>query len=166
MLSNCANIQQSTFPHQPKAGGPPFLSRTGNALCSFHLDANAFLRSVTLISSTILPYTPTLWNQLSTRQTAGAVGRQLFYAIPYRIVNRQKLYRRKASKIFPSLEDHILIKFSHSIVHNVQSPALKQTRLPYIKISRICRHSRQSVVSNPSACQMVESRILHVWMRE
>ena len=38
-----------------------------------------------------------------------------------------------------------------NIVHNVQSPALKQTRLPYIKISRICRHSRQSVVSNPSA---------------
>ena len=28
-----------------------------------------------------------------------------------------------------------------NIVHNVQSPALKQTRLPYIKISRICRHS-------------------------
>ena len=35
------------------------------------------------------------------------------------------------------------------MVHNIQSPALKQTRLPYIKISRICRHSRQSVVSNP-----------------
>ena len=38
-----------------------------------------------------------------------------------------------------------------NIVHNIQSPALKQTRLPYIKILRICRHSRQSVVSNPSA---------------
>ena len=38
-----------------------------------------------------------------------------------------------------------------NIMHNVQSPALKQTRLPYIKISRICRHSRQSVVSNPPA---------------
>ena len=83
-----SNIQQSTFPHQPKAGGSPFLSRTGNALCSFHLDANAFLRSVTLISSTILSYTPTLWNQRSTRQTAEAVYRQLFYAIPRRIVNR------------------------------------------------------------------------------
>ena len=53
-----------------------------------------------------------------------------------------------------------------NIVHNVQSPALKQTRPPYIKISRICRHSRQSVVSNPSACQMVESRILYVGIRE
>ena len=53
-----------------------------------------------------------------------------------------------------------------NIVHNVQSPALKQTFLPYIKISRICRHSRQSVVSNPSACRMVESRILYVGLRE
>ena len=52
------------------------------------------------------------------------------------------------------------------MVHNIQSPALKQTRLPYIKILRICRHSRQSVVSNPSACQMVESRILYVGIRE
>ena len=53
-----------------------------------------------------------------------------------------------------------------NIVHNVQSPALKQTRLPYIKISRICRHSRQSVVSNPSACRMVESRIHYVKQKE
>ena len=53
-----------------------------------------------------------------------------------------------------------------NIVHNVQSPALKQNRLPYIKISRICRHSRQSVVSNPPACRMVESRILYVGIRE
>ena len=30
----CSNIQKSTFPHQPKAGGPPFLSRTGNVLHS------------------------------------------------------------------------------------------------------------------------------------
>ena len=99
-----SNIQQSTFPHQPKAGGSPFLSRTGNVLCSFHLDANAFLRSFAFSSSTILPYAPTLWNQLSTRQTAEAVCRQLFYAIPRRIVNRQKLHRRKAPKILPSLE--------------------------------------------------------------
>ena len=34
---------------------PPFLSRTGNVLCSFHLDANAFLRSFAFSSSTILP---------------------------------------------------------------------------------------------------------------
>ena len=27
-----SNIEDSTFPHQPKAGGPPFLSRTGNVL--------------------------------------------------------------------------------------------------------------------------------------
>ena len=53
-----------------------------------------------------------------------------------------------------------------NIVHNVQSPALKQTRLPYIKISRICRHSRQSVVSNPSACRIVESRIHYVKQKE
>ena len=53
-----------------------------------------------------------------------------------------------------------------NIMHNVQSPALKQTRLPYIKISRICRHSRQSVVSNPSACRMVESRIHYVKQKE
>ena len=92
------------FPPSALADGPPFLSRTGNVLCSFHLDANAFLRSFAFSSSTILPYAPTLWNQLSTRQTAGAVGRQLFCAIPRRIVNRQKLYRREASKIFPSLE--------------------------------------------------------------
>ena len=52
------------------------------------------------------------------------------------------------------------------IVHNVQSPALQQTRLPYIKISRICRHSRQSVVSNPSACRMVKSRMLYVGIQE
>ena len=29
------HIEDSTFPHQPKAGGPPFLSRTGNVLHSF-----------------------------------------------------------------------------------------------------------------------------------
>ena len=50
-----------------------------------------------------------------------------------------------------------------NIVHNVQSPSLKQTCLPYIKISRICRHSRQSVVSNPfSLWLVVESRMLYV----
>ena len=32
-----SNIQKSTFPHQPKAGGPPFLSRTGNVLHAFLL---------------------------------------------------------------------------------------------------------------------------------
>ena len=30
-----SNIEDSTFPHQPKAGGPPFLSRTGNVLHAF-----------------------------------------------------------------------------------------------------------------------------------
>ena len=30
-----SNIVDSTFPHQPKAGGPPFLSRTGNVLHAF-----------------------------------------------------------------------------------------------------------------------------------
>ena len=39
----CSNIQQSTFPHQPKAGGPPFLSRTGNVLHSSRESAFACL---------------------------------------------------------------------------------------------------------------------------
>ena len=39
----CSNIQKSTFPHQPKAGGPPFLSRTGNVLHSFRQSAFACL---------------------------------------------------------------------------------------------------------------------------
>ena len=32
-----SDIQHSTFHHQPKAGGPPFLSRTGNVLHASHL---------------------------------------------------------------------------------------------------------------------------------
>ena len=31
----CSNIEDSTFHHQPKAGGPPFLSRTGNVWHAF-----------------------------------------------------------------------------------------------------------------------------------
>ena len=38
----CSNIQQSTFPHQPKAGGPPFLSRTGNLLAPAPINSNSF----------------------------------------------------------------------------------------------------------------------------
>ena len=37
------NIQHSTFHHQPKAGGPPFLSRTGNVLHSSRESAFACL---------------------------------------------------------------------------------------------------------------------------
>ena len=40
----CSNIQHSTFPHQPKAGGPPFLSRTGNVSHAFLFLAFLFLR--------------------------------------------------------------------------------------------------------------------------
>ena len=39
----CSNIQHSTFPHQPKAGGPSSLSREGNVLHAFLLLAFAFL---------------------------------------------------------------------------------------------------------------------------
>ena len=72
------------------------------------------------------------------------------YSIPsaWRLVESRILYvgiREIMQHIFRSGRPY------PNIVHNVQSPALKQTRLPYIKISRICRHSRQSVVSNPSA---------------
>ena len=38
-----SNIQKSTFPHQPKAGGPPFLSRTRNVLHSSRESAFACL---------------------------------------------------------------------------------------------------------------------------
>ena len=38
----CSNIQESTFPHQPKAGGPPFLSRTGNLLAPAPINSNSF----------------------------------------------------------------------------------------------------------------------------
>ena len=68
----------------------------------------------------------------------------------YKKVKILKLHKGGACNTFPVLEDH----------------SLKQTRLPYIKISRICRHSRQSVVSNPSACRMVESRTLYVRAKE
>ena len=37
------DIQHSTFPHQPKAGGPPFLSRTGNVLHASHLQGFCIL---------------------------------------------------------------------------------------------------------------------------
>ena len=37
------HIVDSTFPHQPKAGGPPFLSRTGNVLHSSRESAFACL---------------------------------------------------------------------------------------------------------------------------
>ena len=33
------NIQNSTFPHQPKAGGPSSLSREGNVQHAFHLQS-------------------------------------------------------------------------------------------------------------------------------
>ncbi len=37
------DIQHSTFPHQPKAGGSPFLSRTGNVLHASHLQGFCIL---------------------------------------------------------------------------------------------------------------------------
>ena len=109
-----SNIEKSTFPHQLKLAVRPFSPERETCWTPPLCEAFAFLRSLSLRSSTILPYAPKLWNQLSTRQTAEAVCRQLFYAIPRRIVNGQKLYRRKASKIFPSLEregDHLLVRW-------------------------------------------------------
>ena len=38
-----SDIQHSTFPHQPKAGGLPFLSRTGNVLHASHLQGFCIL---------------------------------------------------------------------------------------------------------------------------
>ena len=38
------HIEDSTFPHQPKAGGPPFLSRTGNVSQAFLFLDFLFLR--------------------------------------------------------------------------------------------------------------------------
>ena len=38
-----SDIQHSTFHHQPKAGGPPFLSRTGNVLHASHLQGFCIL---------------------------------------------------------------------------------------------------------------------------
>ena len=87
----CSNIQESTFPHQPKAGGPPFLSRTGNLRAPAPINSNSFCEIALFIFSSIL---------ISSSQNVYL----LFYAIPRRIVNRQKPYRRKASKILPSLE--------------------------------------------------------------
>ncbi|WP_270456448.1 hypothetical protein, partial [Allisonella histaminiformans] len=37
-----SNIEQSTFPHQPKAGGSPFLSRTGNLRAPAPINSNSF----------------------------------------------------------------------------------------------------------------------------
>ncbi len=86
----CSNIQQSTFPHQPKAGGPSSLSREGNLRAPAPINSNLFCEITLFIFSSIL---------ISSSKNVYL----LFYAIPRRIVNRQKLYRTKAYKTFPSL---------------------------------------------------------------
>ena len=50
----CSNIQKSTFPHQPKAGGPPFLSRTGNLRAPAPINSNSFCEIALFIFSSIL----------------------------------------------------------------------------------------------------------------
>ena len=79
------------FPPPAKAGGSPFLSRTGNLRAPAPINSNSFCEIALFIFSSIL---------ISSSKNVYL----LFYAIPRRIVNRQKLHRRKAPKIFPSLE--------------------------------------------------------------
>ena len=87
--------------------------------------------------------------------------------ISYKKVNILKTTKGQHAKRFPLWNTIANHGAQYPImVHNIQTPALKQTRLPYIKILRICRHSRQSVVSNPSACRIVESRIHYVKQKE
>ena len=50
----CSNIQKSTFPHQPKAGGPPFLSRTGNLRAPALINSNSFCEIALFIFFSIL----------------------------------------------------------------------------------------------------------------
>ena len=71
----CSNIMHSTFPHQPKAGGPPFLSRTGNLRAPAPINSNSFCEIALFIFSSIL---------ISSSKNVYL----LFYAIPRRIVNR------------------------------------------------------------------------------
>ena len=71
----CSNIQKSTFPHQPKAGGPPFLSRTGNLRAPALINSNSFCEIALFIFSSIL---------ISSSKNVYL----LFYAISRRIVNR------------------------------------------------------------------------------
>ena len=79
------------FPPPAKGWRSPFLSRTGNLRAPAPINSNSFCEIALFIFSSIL---------ISSSKNVYL----LFYAIPRRIVNRQKLYRRKASKIFPSLE--------------------------------------------------------------
>ena len=81
----CSNIQHSTFPHQPKAGGPSSLSREGNLRAPAPINSNLFREITLFIFSSIL---------ISSSKNVYL----LFYAIPRRIVNSQKLYRTKALK--------------------------------------------------------------------
>ena len=79
------HIQHSTFPHQPKAGGPSSLSREGNLRAPAPINSNLFCEITLFIFSSIL---------ISSSKNVYL----LFYAIPRRIVNSQKLYRTKALK--------------------------------------------------------------------
>ena len=79
------------FPPPAKGWRSPFLSRTGNLRAPAPINSNSFCEIALFIFSSIL---------ISSSQNVYL----LFYAIPRRIVNRQKPYRRKASKILPSLE--------------------------------------------------------------
>ena len=60
------DIEDSTFPHQPKAGGPSSLSPERETCCLLFIsEAMAFLLSLSVSSSVMLSFVPTYCNQLS-----------------------------------------------------------------------------------------------------
>ena len=90
-----SNIEKSTFPHQPKAGGSPFLSRTGNVLHAFHLTAFACFP---FYKRTFQYLTISLWHMFVYK------GRQKHVSF----CHKSKQFRFLAKEIlalrFPSLE--------------------------------------------------------------
>ena len=116
MLFNCSNIQQSTFPHQPKAGDSPFLSRTGNVLHAFHLSAFA-----------CFPFYKRIFQYLTISP---------WHMFVYKGRQKHVSFAIKVSSSVFLLKKFLLYGF----------PLWRE--------------------GGPSACQMVESRILYVWMKE
>ena len=105
MLFNCSNIQQSTFPHQPKAGDSPFLSRTGNVLQAFHLSAFACFPFYKRIFQylTISP-----WHMFVYK------GRQKYVSFCHKSKQFHFLAKEILALRFPSLEregDHLLVRW-------------------------------------------------------
>ena len=84
-LSYALTYSNQLSPHQPTAGGPSSLSREGNLRAPAPINSNLFCEITLFIFSSIL---------ISSSKNVYL----LFYAIPRRIVNSQKLYRTKALK--------------------------------------------------------------------